>query len=444
MKLILKLTFVFCLFSINSHSQIDYSVLLKKKISKSNLKSFAKLWFYKSHIDSECIVGDCNNNFSTLKQSFRYRDGNNDKHIDCIYIIGNFKNGKLNGQGTIYVINHTNTRGIDEQLKSGNYDLIDNPKYTEFITSDFENNVATNGVYSYRKEHKSSAASCYHNKTILVKSKLWNKNTKPLFSKHFSDVSVKSYFKPTLQIFYHGKFPSMSFRDDVENGKNKEYSKIEINYFYKSNVLSSKGNYIRYSLYPQEYQEHHFVDYKIASRYKVFERNSFIAQTENGKCSNCDIIDISQFANDQKNRNERKIRKEKLDKYTKARNFLGQFIGVGTSHYYVNEIDNSGCVNLIPFPTKAYVLNFKDGTTKNQARKMIVQQPENRRSCKLDYYTIKHVKVCPSCAGAGKVTFEDLRKYRKVVWEKGKYKVKHVTKDDAACKVCQGLGVVRR
>ena len=444
MKLFLKTLIIVLFFSSKVHSQIDYSVLTKKKISKSKLKSFAKLFFYKSHIDSECIVGDCKNGFSALKQSFKYRDGNNTKHIDCIYLVGNFKNGKLNGKGTIYVYNHTNTRGIDKKLKAGEYDLINNSNYTEYITSNFKNNIATKGVYSYNQIHSSSAFNCYHNKTILVKSKLWNKDTKPLFSKHFNDVSIKSYYKPNLQIFYHGNFPSFNFRDDVENGKNKEYSKIEINYFYNSNLLSSRGNYIRYSLYPQEDYKYHIVDYKILKRNTIIEENSFTARLENGKCTNCDITNISDFAVNQIESNKKKIKKEKQDKYSKARSFLGQFIGVGTSNYFVNKIDNSGCLELISFPTKAYVLNFKNGTTRNQARKMIVQQPEKRETCDLKYFTIKHVNICGSCAGVGKTTFEDLSKYRKIVWENGKNKIKHIKPSDVACKVCNGLGVVKR
>ena len=444
MKLFLKLLIITFFFSFNSFSQIDYSVLVKKKISKSNIKSFAELDFYKSHVDSECITGDCKNGFSSLKQSFKYRDGNNDKHIDCIYLVGNFKNGKLNGKGVIYVFNHTNTKGIDEQLKEGNYNLMAKPKYTELIASDFKDNVATEGIYSHRSEYKyGTAAGCYHNKTVLIGSNSWARYPKPLFSKHFKDVSVKAYLKPTLQVFYHGKFPSLKFRDNTENGKNKEYSKIEINYFYINDYSSKSDNFIRYTLYPEEDYKYHVVDYKVVSNNIIKEQNSFTAKIENGKCTNCDITNISDFAVNQDKKKKEKIKKERIEKFNKANNFLGQFIGTGNSFYYVNEIDDKGCAKMIAFPTKAYVLNLKDGSTRYQARKIITYQPNEYNTCNLSYYKIKHVKICSSCAGVGKTTLEDLTKYRKIVWEKGRDVIKHIKASDVACKVCTGFGVVK-
>ena len=445
MKFLFSTLIVTIFISSNVYTQIDYSILTKKKISKSNLKSFAKLKFYKSHSDSECISGDCKNGFSSLKQSFKYRDGNNDKHIDCIYLVGNFKNGKLNGKGVIYVFNHTNTKGIDQQLKSGDYNLMANPKYTELIASDFKNNIASKGIYSFRSEDNyGGAAGCYHNKTVLVSSSNWSKQPKPLFAKHFKDVSVKAYLKPTLQVFYHGNFPNLKFRDNTEKGTNKEYSKIEINYFYINSYSSKKNNFIRYTLYPEADYKYHIVDYKVVSNNKIKEQNSFTVTLENGKCTNCDITNISDFAVNQDKRKKEKIEKERLEKYNKASRFLGQIIGTGTSHYYVNEIDDKGCAKMIPFPTKAYVLNFKDGVTRNQARKMIVYQPNVYSSCNLSYYNIKNATICSSCAGVGKVTLEDLTKYRKIVWEKGKDVIKHISKSDVACKTCAGLGVVKK
>ena len=445
MKFLFSALIVAIFISSNVYAQIDYSTLTKKKISKSNLKSFAELDFYKSHVESKCVTGDCKNGFSSLKQSFKYRDGNNDKHLDCIYLIGNFKNGKLNGKGVIYVFNHTNTKGIDKQLKSGDYNLMKNPKYTELIASDFNNNIASEGIYSHRSEYNyGTAAGCYHNKTVLIGSTSWARYPKPLFAKHFKDVSVKAYLKPTLQVFYHGKFSSLKFRDNTENGKNKEYSKIEINYFYINDYSSKSNNFIRYTLYPEEDYKYHIVDYKVVSNNIIKEQNSFTAKIENGKCTNCDITNISDFAVNQKIRSDKKIEKERLEKFNKAKGFLGNFIGSGNSYYYLNEIDDQGCAKTISFPTKAYVLNFKDGATRYQARKMIVYQPNEETLCNLSYYIVKHVKICSSCAGVGKITLDDLTKYRKIVWEKGRDVIKQIKASDVACKTCAGLGVVKK
>ncbi len=448
-----KTTFLVLLMTItfSSYSQMDVSVLLKDKISRSDLKNFNNAHEkFKKVLRTECLFGDCKTTKSAKKITFlKTKESWSNWKFEAeyyYYIIGDFKNGKLNGKAGIYFFaedkrgflkKYFNVEELDNALKNGDLEVINSAKLLvkESIYADFKDNIAEDGTYfidfsleEYERNFENA---------ILTNFRPSNENLPGYDYLKKIPINQSKYTKRILY-FYTGKLQTVNYL--YYGFSNNLYSSIEI-YFWNNG-----SNYIKYGIVPERSytsQTDYFLDYNnISLKYEVARNgvkdfNSVhIEFTDNRGCLGCDISNNSQIANNILNDAQKQKKRELDTKINRAKSFLGHFIiDKGGHYYYVHNYDNSGCIYVNVYPTRAY---FEEGYTKFYD------------SCDHENYSISYnIDVCPSCSGTGIQSAEIVNKtdyYRKDinygdVYEKTEYSNtgKHTT---VSCQVCGGSGIV--
>ena len=180
-------------------------------------------------------------------------------------IIGDFKNGKLNGNAGIYLLAEDkrgflkeffNSEDLDKVLKNGNLDIINSKKLMikESIYAEFKDNIVYEGTYfidflldRYERNFEY---------TILTNMSPWSKNL-PAY-RYFKDLPInQNSNRKRVLCIYNGKIKTNNY---LSFGfQNNLYSSIEL-YFW-----TNSSNYIKYGIVPEKSytnQTDFFLDYK--------------------------------------------------------------------------------------------------------------------------------------------------------------------------------------
>ena len=138
--------FILMLFStLMLHSQIDFNVLMSKKALK---KSLSRIYEYsRGWSVFDCLSGDCENGEGIFHSRGSYY---------YMYAKGQFRDGKLNGQGTIYIFNTKASVASRDSFVKALLSKDELPKYfgsercpDEVYKGTFTNNILEEGNYNY-------------------------------------------------------------------------------------------------------------------------------------------------------------------------------------------------------------------------------------------------------------------------------------------------------
>jgi len=433
------ITFLFLSFIITINAQIDYSIFLKKKVSKKDLVTFTNMTNFKKHNYSKCLKGNCKNGKSLLKQSFRipkYRLGNglwsSNKIDHTILIEGMFKNGKLNGEAAIYYYNkfYYNEKK-NAGVFSNNRDVLANTDYSECIKGKFKNNVIANGEYIVKVKNS-------WNKKILM-----NISKKLNFRNYFSDFETRRFSKrfnarSLLSFYYKGKFKSLSTVNE------NDFEKLVLLYA-AGNFTSNWDDKYYITIKPQEKENTFDFTQKINKTYsKTIITNPKVFTIVNGECDGCWLSNMTlaehkQHLIDNQQKRDAKALAEKEHqlalKVKRAKSLVGHFVEKYNVYYCINNYDSDGCVYGNRYPTTAYY-------QKDHIPFFNDCQPKK-------FTIIKNGSVCPNCKGWGKedvkVTYNTTyytkdnvgnRTYDKSPSRSGTVVEKH------SCNICKGKGVI--
>lgn len=415
-----------------SFSQIDYSIFLQKKISKKEMKGFTNLSKFKKFVSSECVDGDCENGESIIKILFLKDKYPNYKYLHTVLIAGNFKNGKLNGQGGIYyyTVDYYSTGvGIYKQQKIPDFKKT---PYLEFVEGDFKNNIVTEGVYGLHQEAKSYSTIKYGiDKSVLTNAYL--KELPPLvyyFKKYTYNYNES---QSIINFQYQGIFNSLDFLEQENALANFEEVFIKFE--------EGKYNYFKYTITPSNQKD----VYNLSS----YSNLGFILKgnpdqnkltttitIKDDACLGCDITEQSSTAGELTKRLE-KQKQDKIDEtINRAKSFVGHFIQ-GTYLAYVSDYNRvDGCITALVYPFRErkkgeYPQSFHDDCDHK------------------NYKIIPNAIVCPNCQGWGTQSTEIVNIITNywvddngvrhdegtTVGNSGKY-------TDVGCTVCGGDGVL--
>lgn len=396
------------------------------------MKEFTNLSKFKKFVSSECVEGDCENGNSILKILFLKDKYPNYKILHTVLVMGNFKNGKLNGQGGIYyyTVNYYSTDdGIYKQKNIPDYKKT---PYLEFVEGDFKNNIVTKGIYGLHQEAKSYETIEYGiSKSILTNA--YQKELPPLvyyFKKYTYNYNER---QSIINFHYKGKFNSLDFLEQENTLANFEEVFIKFE--------EGKYNYFKYTITPSNQKKvYNLLSYsnlgfiingnpdrnKLATTFTIKE----------GNCLGCDITELSSSADELTKRVERQ-KQDKIDAtISRAKSFVGHFIQ-GTYLAYVSDYDSvDGCITAIVYPFKIrkkgeFPQSFHDACNHE------------------NYKIILNASVCPNCQGWGTESAEIVNnitnywvddngvrhKDGTTVVNSGKY-------TDVSCHVCGGNGVI--
>ncbi len=459
---------VFFLLANTTFSQVDYSILLQNKISKTDLKNFNGLHKKIKKVDKiECLFGDCKTKKSIKKITLLVKKINDGAYVRFkyryIYILGDFKNSELNGEAGIFSYqpvslfllsdfyeNAISQDQLERELKKGNFNILNEKTagITEYIEANFNNNLAVDG--------------CYY--LIETLEKNINRSDGILLSsiRYLSELPMYSYLKNyninrftsalkdrhRLLFYYKGVFKpySYSILSFVENGyKENLFTSIELHF------NASKNDNIRYVIKPTEEAKKYVLDVFINNNIKAdLSKSISLKGTE---CKGCDItyeIPYTAALNDKITGVQHQNHQESVLKLQKA---LGEFITYNYKHYYVNELDGNGCANVVTFPLLVpATYDYNNLHTKNLANSLISYNgnPYTKWNlCNPKKYTInKNMAVCSVCNGTGELSSEIVYKIKKVYEDDNGNEVSSYTTynntgkfTNVTCHVCNGLGV---
>jgi len=431
MKKLILILFLLGTYSI-SLGQVDYSIFLQKKISNKDMKGFTNLSKFKKIVSSDCVEGDCKNGESILKIKIYKIKGFNYKIYHTVLVVGNFKNGKLNGKGAIYYYTenfYSTGEGIYKQQK-----ILDMKKtpYLEYIEGEFKENIITEGVYGLHQETK-SYLSRDHGIVNSILTNAFNMELPPLVNYFKKYTYNYNEDQSVINFEYKGKFNSLDFLKEDNILINLE----AVNFSFSSD----KYDYFKYSITPSDKNGvYNLVNFSnmghIAKGNPDTNKLITTITIKNYKCLDCDISDKSSSAI----AIEKKVKKKEQDKIAttiaRAKSFVGHFIR-GTYLAYVSDYNSKdGCITATVFPYKVrkkgeYPQSFHDNC-----------DHEN-------YKIVPNAYICPNCDGWGTENVEIVNKINNYwIDDSGKRHDEKTTYEnsgkytDVTCHVCGGVGVV--
>lgn len=422
---------MFVCISVTSNSQVDYSIFLQKKISKKDMKVFTNLSNFKKHQYSKCLKGNCKNGISLLKQSFLKSKKNSFKVTHTFLIEGMFKNGKLNGEATIFYYTHFyyNEKAKYNGVFSNNRDILTDTDFVEYVKGNFKNNVITKGEYVVKVRN-------IDNKTVLM-----NLKENPDFRTYFSDWEIhhpKNKFNDQCLISYkyNGNFESLS----AINGK--LFEKLEL--LYKVHPFP-KNDYCEITIKPNKEVNTYSFTQKIKSSYKktIYTKPKLFSIINN-ECDGCWFGDMTldehrQYVINKKQKIIKQIEYLKQQKLAKKVNRAKSFVG----HYIIGEkngvivfvkgyYEESGCLYTQRFP-----YSYKP-------------QYDFYDNCNHENYKIiDHIAVCPNCRGFGTESVKVITNLYDYHTDSSGNKIYSKRPDrimtnyeDHVCHVCNGDGLI--